>query len=752
MTRIFSGAAAGIALAFFAGCNNANTDDDRVTLDWAEGQTWHLAASYRVANIKAENTSTDLDGTPNDPAGEHWSQEIVWNYQVIEQGITPAPGDQLYDFAVTPSGVKNIDVVRAYIDLTVADVDSELVESDPVIYLVFHSDRDRLAGIVQYANVEGERVEQAWSSKQLGKSYGALSQSMLTAAPTYLAPFGTKFESGERRTEHGKFVNSTAMDDGAVDVVFDDEVGGGDVATRYERGQPWPTWTVTENVESRLLSDDEVSAMRRNVGNPFGPPPPEDYDFRAALASSVDIDGTIELDEDTLDGGYSAFTPDGFEPWNGYWWPLTDAELVFGYKKQFGSQQPTFSDLVQDDIVEIKTDMDRISDELREMDKESAEYDAKVTEYQDKQSEVTTTLVTFYDDIRAGIDGGTIRVQDGVIEHTVDGWSYQLSELSPMDKVSLALHFSGQTDPNPFYIPAWELLNQYNPAGGGWWGHCNGWAAAAILTDEPTESVMVDVNGSEVEFTTADVKGLLTETHYSTYSRFYGNRYYKEGDDLADLNPAAFTKLITFYFRDQQVPLVFDTTASEQVWNFPAYGVDLYVNETTPGADSTLVNINTASFDELDALPEIGEKLAARIIEYREYWGAFQTIDELDYVAGIGTKTVETLRPLVTVDPEATERTFDVQADVYFATDGVYAEHVDNGSPAPDGFVNTYRYTLTTDDNGVVLDGIWEDINEHPDFAWVPYNNPTYATGRSSENPYLRYDSLKSIIGDFDRR
>ena len=177
----------------------------------------------------------------------------------------------------------------------------------------------------------------------------------------------------------------------------------------------------------------------------------------------------------------------------------------------------------------------------------------------------------------------------------------------------------------------------------------------------------------------------------------------------------------------------------------------MYVNETTPGSDVKLLNVNTATLAELVTLPGIGDTIGGRIIEYREYWGPFQTVDELRNVRGIADSRLADIAPLITVEAVATERTFDVQARVHFATDGVNPTHVDNGSPASTGFVNTYNYTLTTDDKGTVISGIWEDINEHPDFAWVPYNNPSYATGRSSENPYLRYDYFQQVVHDFDR-
>jgi competence protein ComEA len=62
-----------------------------------------------------------------------------------------------------------------------------------------------------------------------------------------------------------------------------------------------------------------------------------------------------------------------------------------------------------------------------------------------------------------------------------------------------------------------------------------------------------------------------------------------------------------------------------------------------------LVNINTASAIELDQLPGIGEVLAARIVEFRERFGPFTSVDQLIDVEGISESTVEELRPLVTV-------------------------------------------------------------------------------------------------------
>jgi competence protein ComEA len=59
------------------------------------------------------------------------------------------------------------------------------------------------------------------------------------------------------------------------------------------------------------------------------------------------------------------------------------------------------------------------------------------------------------------------------------------------------------------------------------------------------------------------------------------------------------------------------------------------------------VHLNTATLEDLDALPGIGPVTAQRILDYREEHGAFQSVDELDAVSGIGPARLEQLRELV---------------------------------------------------------------------------------------------------------
>jgi len=67
------------------------------------------------------------------------------------------------------------------------------------------------------------------------------------------------------------------------------------------------------------------------------------------------------------------------------------------------------------------------------------------------------------------------------------------------------------------------------------------------------------------------------------------------------------------------------------------------------GAAGALVNVNTATLDELETLPGIGEVLGQRIIDYREQHGPFKSVQDLLNVSGIGDKRLADLRPKVTV-------------------------------------------------------------------------------------------------------
>ncbi len=72
------------------------------------------------------------------------------------------------------------------------------------------------------------------------------------------------------------------------------------------------------------------------------------------------------------------------------------------------------------------------------------------------------------------------------------------------------------------------------------------------------------------------------------------------------------------------------------------------VEEVRP--DPSPLDLNAASAEELTALPGIGEALAARIVEYREASGPFETVEDLTNVSGIGPAKLAALEGWITVE------------------------------------------------------------------------------------------------------
>jgi competence protein ComEA len=77
----------------------------------------------------------------------------------------------------------------------------------------------------------------------------------------------------------------------------------------------------------------------------------------------------------------------------------------------------------------------------------------------------------------------------------------------------------------------------------------------------------------------------------------------------------------------------------------PSSGVP--ISSASPAA--ALVDVNTATPEELETLPGIGEVLAGAIVAYREEHGPFTSVDQLLDVSGIGEVTLEEIRELVTI-------------------------------------------------------------------------------------------------------
>jgi len=70
-----------------------------------------------------------------------------------------------------------------------------------------------------------------------------------------------------------------------------------------------------------------------------------------------------------------------------------------------------------------------------------------------------------------------------------------------------------------------------------------------------------------------------------------------------------------------------------------------------------VVNINTATAQQLALLPHVGPSLAGRIVQFRKDNGNFKSVDELVAVRGIGEKSFATLKPYLTITGATTLKT-----------------------------------------------------------------------------------------------
>ena len=69
------------------------------------------------------------------------------------------------------------------------------------------------------------------------------------------------------------------------------------------------------------------------------------------------------------------------------------------------------------------------------------------------------------------------------------------------------------------------------------------------------------------------------------------------------------------------------------------------------------IDLNEATAEQLQQLPGIGPALAQRIVDFRQQHGPFQRVEDLLKVRGIGEKSFEKLRRLVTVRERSTGAT-----------------------------------------------------------------------------------------------
>jgi competence protein ComEA len=152
-----------------------------------------------------------------------------------------------------------------------------------------------------------------------------------------------------------------------------------------------------------------------------------------------------------------------------------------------------------------------------------------------------------------------------------------------------------------------------------------------------------------------DIKGAVAKP--DMYALPIGSRVYDAIEMAGGLTEEAATETLNQakLLEDQMLLYIYsysDLEQAEATLNLgmvePAYteGPDSF-NDNVSG----VVNINSATVDELMTLPNIGPKKATAIIKFREENGSFSVVEDIMAVSGIGEKTFENLKDLITVSP-----------------------------------------------------------------------------------------------------
>ena len=256
----------------------------------------------------------------------------------------------------------------------------------------------------------------------------------------------------------------------------------------------------------------------------------------------------------------------------------------------------------------------------------------------------------------------------------------------------------------------WEMDNHSASAEGilPWWGHCNGWAAAAVLFPEPH----AESTHSGVTFSVGDQKALLSELGQEVNADFFGLR--SDTDDpedpaFQDIFPNQFFLVLTNLVGKGQ-SLVMDRYTGSQVWNHPIAGY--LISPVTPN-------------DDLGTDPSAPE--VYRVLVTTQVWWLRDD-----------------------VDPETQTEPFTFQDGPSFDSRVLRYEVWLDGPPHFDeaGNLTSAGKVILSRKENVVYGGYWRNadldlLNSHPDYLWSPMS---LAPPEHFANPSIRAELVQKIL------
>ena len=261
---------------------------------------------------------------------------------------------------------------------------------------------------------------------------------------------------------------------------------------------------------------------------------------------------------------------------------------------------------------------------------------------------------------------------------------------------------SGATD--------WEVTHHGSAAPGlqQWFGHCNGWAAAATLFREPESSLTL----SGTTLTVADQKALLTEIGMEVSADYFGLRATSNDPSdpaFQDIFPDQFFLVLT-NFTGRGWPSIIDRYTGDQVWNQPIAGYQIEPIKASDylGADPSAPSIFRVN-------------ITLQLWWVRDDVSPDQLTETFTFADGPSYAS-RTLKMEIWVD-----------APVHFSGDSV----LDSGN------VVLSPYGNTVGGGAWNLEGM-DPADSHPDYFWIPH---AVTAPTSYANPHIQSAWLEQVLG-----
>gem|GEM_PF-4417465 len=734
--------------------------EDEFFLRWETGDSFVVQTTYRLSAIKELEFRAELLGAQEGDA--EWSAFVYWRFLVIQKGFVPDETSAFYPYARLSDGTVSPITI---IEITAPkELNGAMFESfDPVVYMIYRERDHKVTGY--HFNFIGKngRYKRTFliGTEDPSKVDAALAENLFIT-PTYLPVF--PLLKANYTIRYGDDMKQEVTWDGEkFIVVFEDAIDRSLVKEVFVPNEKWFRESISPNRKAYLVPETKVQSELQARG--YGT-------LRRALISTTTIEEKFRRPVDLYkafrlqEGRVDKSVAPSYYPWAGYFWAMKSGQAIFGWRGETRSP----SGLVRadaDKILQVTNELEESLHSLRKKIKtlewELSKLSPGTSEYASKESELMEARKSYSDkrseyqkkfsELRELLKKHFSDRDTGVVRKVLNG-ELELSNVNafgPLDKYGLYVLLK-KLSSDPFAASRWEIENHYTPYGPGWYGHCNGWSAAAILINEPRQDLQIELpapSGGEnlsMVFSPGDLKALASLSYFAGPSQFYGQRYngYPQ-DDLQDIYPDVFHRLVSYYIVENHFPLVFDLRASEEVWNYPAYAVTFDIS--LDASYAPVVNINTASEEEIATKLGISRDVAKAIVAHRNQEGPFKEIHAVKQVQGVSADVFQILWTKASI-ADGVVKAFNVRCDLKYSTDGVPPTHVDGEGNEPAGGTEHYTYRLYTDKDGRLLRGEWtgSSRDNHPDFAWVPYGNNLYPDWTESENPYVDFRVLQRLI------